>query len=382
MARKKKTPKPRMQDGLQKVGQFWHYHLKVFGHDRHGSTRCTDRESARVVLEEIRKEIIAEHFQPGLKTTVAEAAEGWLRYLKNQGGSQRHRELAKKALNDIVLPVLGEEKLGNLHQIHGDMVLAAARAKKTEQGYPWSDATVDQALIYWRAFLGWAKKRDLTRSHISVELVSKGPTPTKVALTEPQLLEFLAAIDRRGDASLSLAVRAMVFLGLRVSEATHMEWERWDSVKRIYTPNPATTKNRKLRPVPVPAELADLIEAQPKKGPFIAPGKGGLPKSRQGVYQIVRKEAAKLGIQKFSPHGLRRTLATILADSGLNPKILQEAMRHSSIAVTMRHYVNGSAEQVRPAIDNLSARVSATPEPSPTNIQVLRQTGTSGEGQA
>jgi integrase len=382
MARKKKTPKPGLQDGLQKVGQFWHYHLKVFGHDRHGSTRCTDRESARVVLEEIRRKIISEHFRPGLKTTVADAVKAWLTYLKNQGRSKRHQALAIKAMNDIVLPALGVEKLGDLNQTHGDQVLATARAKKTEQGHLWADATIDQALIYWRAFLGWARKRDLTSCPISVELVSNGPTPTKVALTEPQLLEFIAAIDRCNDASLSLVVRAMAFLGLRVSEAIGMEWERWDSKKRIYTPNPATTKNRKLRPVPVPAELAELIEAQPKKGPFIAPGEDGLPMTRQRVYHIVRKVAAKMGVLKFSPHGLRRTLATILADSGLNPKILQEAMRHSNIAVTMAHYVNSSAEQVRPAIDSLSARVSATPEPPASNIQVFRQTGTSGEGKA
>lgn len=365
---------------LKKVGKVWHYHFRLQGRAYHGSTRCRDLTSARIFVENLRVQLRAEAESPEaasvLGQTVEQGALDWVRHMEARGRSARHLALASAALLRVVIPTIGDEFICNLHQSHADQVLVNARSMKTRWGHPWSDATINQALAYFRCFLGWARKRDMLQRSIHVELVGHGHQDVKVTLTAEQLSAFLKAIDQRGDKNLSVIVRAMAFLGLRVSEAINLEWERWDADRQLYTPRPSSTKNRKSQPVPVPADLAQLIQARPRLGAFIAPGPEGEPMSRRAVYGIVRKVAAHLGIKDFSPHGLRRTMATLLAEAGMNPKALQEAMRHSNICVTMKHYVSSNTEQARSGIDALVASVGKGVKKAPANIQRLRRTGT------
>lgn len=371
---------------LKRVGEVWHYHFRLQGQAYHGSTRCRDLVSAQIYVENLRVQLRTEaesaKAQADLGLTVEEGVLDWVRYMEARGRSLRHLALASAAMLKVVLPAIGEVRISALCQKHADEVLKGARSMKTRWGHPWSDATVNQALVYFRCFIGWARKRDMLQRSIHVELVGHGHQDVKTTLTAEQLSAFLDAIDQRGDKNLSVIVRAMAFLGLRVSEAVSLEWERWDAKRQLYTPRPSTTKNRKLLPVPVPADLAQLIQARPRRGAFIAPGPEGEPMSRRAVYHITRRVAVSLGIKGFSPHGLRRTMATLLAEAGMNPKALQEAMRHSNISVTMRHYVSSNTEQARSGIDALAASVSKGAENAPANIQRLRRTGTDNKNRS
>lgn len=374
------TPAVERNQYLKKVGGVWHYHFRLKGRAYHGSTRCRDLTSARNFVEALRVQLRAETESPDaqadLGPTVEQGVLEWVHHLEDRGRSVRHLALASAAMLKVVLPAIGAERLSTLSQQHADVVLKSARSMQTRWGQPWSDATINQALIYFRTFLSWARRRDMLKRSIHVELVGHGHQDVKATLTAEQLSGFLDAVDQRGDKSLSLIVRGMAFLGLRVSEAIGMEWERWDAKRKLYTPRPSTTKNRKLLAVAVPADLARMIEAQPRQGLLIAPGPKGEPMSRRAVYHIIRRVAANLGVKGFSPHGLRRTLATLLAEAGMNPKALQEAMRHSNISVTMRHYVRSNTEQVRSGIDALADSVNGGVKKAPANIQRLRRTGT------
>ena len=45
--------------GLRKVGEFWHYSLKVNGQRAHGSTKAKDFGTAKKVIDERRKELLS-----------------------------------------------------------------------------------------------------------------------------------------------------------------------------------------------------------------------------------------------------------------------------------------------------------------------------------
>jgi len=55
----------------------------------------------------------------------------------------------------------------------------------------------------------------------------------------------------------------------------------------------------------------------------------------------------------FTFHGLRHTHATLLLRQGVNPKIVQERLGHSSIKVTMDTYSHVLPDMQRQAVDAL-----------------------------
>jgi integrase/recombinase XerD len=73
----------------------------------------------------------------------------------------------------------------------------------------------------------------------------------------------------------------------------------------------------------------------------LLPQELGSKKSLSGdhVYQIVKRAAERAGFEKgaVTPHGLRRSLATIAGERGVSLKDLQTALGHASSATTERY---------------------------------------------
>ena len=70
----------------------------------------------------------------------------------------------------------------------------------------------------------------------------------------------------------------------------------------------------------------------------------GKPISRTEVYQIVRRELTRAGIQgKRSPHVLRHTFATHMLNDGADIREIQELLGHNSLAATQVYTHNSIA---------------------------------------
>lgn len=62
----------------------------------------------------------------------------------------------------------------------------------------------------------------------------------------------------------------------------------------------------------------------------------------------------KAGIDRFSTHILRHTIATRCIEAGMLPKTLQKIMGHSNIGITMNLYVHTTEEQKHKEIDRIA----------------------------
>lgn len=99
-----------------------------------------------------------------------------------------------------------------------------------------------------------------------------------------------------------------------------------------------------------------------------------------GLIRIFDKDLAVAGIKKVDErgwsadvHSLRHTFGTFLSVSGVAPRVAQEAMRHSDIQLTMKHYTDPKLLDVAGAIDRL-------PPMSSTLVGVLPNAVTVTEG--
>lgn len=81
-----------------------------------------------------------------------------------------------------------------------------------------------------------------------------------------------------------------------------------------------------------------------------------------GLLRLLNRDLEFAGIPKkddrghtFDVHGLRKTFGTLLAVSGVHPRVAQEAMRHSTIDLTMNLYTDPRFLDVSGAMDRLPA---------------------------
>lgn len=91
--------------------------------------------------------------------------------------------------------------------------------------------------------------------------------------------------------------------------------------------------------------------------PWLFPGKGGRPVTRQTVFLVLKAAALRAGIdpESVSPHVLRHSFATHLVDGDADLRAVQMMLGHASIATT-EVYTHVSRARVRRVYDRSHPR--------------------------
>jgi integrase/recombinase XerD len=135
---------------------------------------------------------------------------------------------------------------------------------------------------------------------------------------------------------------------LRLSEGTQLKVENIDSARGfIQVRNSKGHMGDKDREVPLPQKTLQLLRAQWKSHKnkvwiFPSPGRGGAnmsfattPISSSSVQVAFRKALKTTGInKKATVHTLRHSWATHLLEAGINLRLIQAWLGHSSPATT------------------------------------------------
>jgi integrase len=188
-------------------------------------------------------------------------------------------------------------------------------------------------------------------------------------LTQQQARTLLeAAQDNRYHALYVLAVAS----GLRLGELFGLQWEDVDlhagtvSVRhtlaelrgKLALTDPKTKRSRRQIELPGVA-IAALHEHRKRMmaeghagSPFVFVNHTGGPLRRSKFHRHEFKPLLKrAGLPRIRFHDLRHTSATLLLSAGVHPKIVQERLGHSQIAVTMDVYSHVLPGMQREAAD-------------------------------
>jgi integrase len=174
------------------------------------------------------------------------------------------------------------------------------------------------------------------------------------------------------------------FTGLRRGELRGLRWEDYTpasngsmatlriarSIWRRYETEPKTTKSK--APVPVIAPVAERIEAyRAQIGKAATTGSmftntAGRPLDLNELYQNVLKDIFKLKrIAWHGWHAFRRGLATNLKHLGVDDKIIQAILRHSTISTTQNIYIKEIQADVVAAMKRLEKAFAGKRKPAP-----------------
>ncbi len=137
-----------------------------------------------------------------------------------------------------------------------------------------------------------------------------------------------------------------------------------DSIRDIALPAELVTALKEHRK----AQIAERLAAGPtwEEGGWVftsATGAGVRPEHDLDDWYAL---TAKAGVRRVRQHsGTRHTVATLLLEAGINPRIVMELYGHSQISVTLNTYSHVRAGIVRQAVDGLASAIFQIPVLTP-----------------
>jgi integrase len=283
--------------------------------------------------------------------------------------------------------------------------LEAGQARSAKTGKllkPASARTRDRYAGDCKSFAAWMARNQRfgPRAHNPFDVV--GPafregdeTMERMALTLDELkrlVDSAAAADgnARDNANRSVLYWVAGLTGLRLNECRHLTWNKIvfggkASYISISGKQVQVAKNRKTAEIPLVPWVADkLREEQLAQAKHTRKAVGGrdlvfpsIPKDSHAMPRRIRADAARANLpleddegRVLDFHALRGSCATILLGLSVDPHIVQQIMRHSTLDLTMRHYAKVRRSDLHSAVQDI-------PDPcSPSAVQRLQSDDT------
>lgn len=211
---------------------------------------------------------------------------------------------------------------------------------------------------------------------------------TREAITRDQMRKFLKFVhDDNVYCKYYEAVYILFHTGMRISEFCGLtikdidfehnvvtidhQLQRMSNMERIIEPTKTRAGTRKL---PITEDVAmmfrAIIEDRPKPktekmvcgySGFLYLDKNDLPEvalhwEHRFRHMVNRyNEIYRVQMPKITPHTLRHTFCTNLANAGMNPKALQYIMGHSNINMTLNYYAHATSDSAMAEMERLIA---------------------------
>ena len=239
------------------------------------------------------------------------------------------------------------------------------------------------------------------------DYVQGSMSSTKYPLTRTEQSTLLTFVKNNNFYSNSYTLIAfMLGTGCRISEALGITWddinleEKYINVDHqiIYKKKgesiayfAAPTKTKKPRKIPIKDDLIAILKKHKSDSYFISKSSGfevdgyknfvftnregklktpnTIVRTFHGIRDMYNKEEEldateefrdPVLLPSFTPHTLRHTFCTRMAENGMDVKVLQEIMGHANISVTMQVYNHATFERTQKAVDETESALKAS----------------------
>jgi integrase len=136
-----------------------------------------------------------------------------------------------------------------------------------------------------------------------------------------------------GDGDYGVIVRLLILLGQRREEVAAMRWSELDLDKRLWRLGGERTKNALPHDVPLPDTAIDLLAAHGRRaGRDLVFGEGAGPfQGWSNAKSALDQRLQTAGMTApWRLHDIRRTVATRMADLGVQPHVIEAVLNHVS----------------------------------------------------
>lgn len=134
-----------------------------------------------------------------------------------------------------------------------------------------------------------------------------------------------------------ILIKLMFHHGLRVSEAIDLEWSELElDRQRIHVKR---VKNGDASVQPISGKMMRLLRQLQRstKSGYVFESSTGNPLSTAGVFKMIRRAGAEVGMPYVHPHMLRHACGFALANAGQDTRAIQGYLGHRNIQHTVRY---------------------------------------------
>jgi integrase len=233
----------------------------------------------------------------------------------------------------------------------------------------------NQTLSAASAVFTWAMKEELIASN-PCRGVDRNPTKSRErVLADSEVPLFWKAFDDAG-LVVGSALKAILLTGQRPGEVAHMRREHnkdgwWEmpgeTVQTMGWPGPKNAQaHRVWLPASVQALLAEMGDAATG---FVFAG----PRRRavRGLDEAMRSICTKLGVERVTPHDLRRTFSTTVTGLGFGRDALNRVTNHREGGIASVYDRHGYADENKRVMEATAARIMALVEGGVPRDQVV-----------
>jgi integrase/recombinase XerD len=182
-------------------------------------------------------------------------------------------------------------------------------------------------------------------------------------LTPEEKDRFLKALSQRKDAErASLMYHLMLGTGLRLSETTSLNIGDAEGKEYLEIVGKGLKHRRIYLTLDLRKRIAHFLRWKKAQKEPMAPdaplflSRNHLRISNRQVQRDLRKWLAEAGISAtYTPHDLRHTVGSELVAKTGNPRVAQRILGHSDVSVTLRYYCGVTDDQVKEALESVSA---------------------------
>lgn len=320
------------------------------------SVKGTKKDAEKRLAELLHQLDTGSFMKPG-KVTVAEFLNRWLLDYGRPNLTPRSLERYQSIVRVHLIPGLGNVTLtqlaaGHLQQLYSDKMAAGLQPR-----------TVRYVHVVLHKALQTALKWGLIHRNVADGVDIPRPRRTEMHVWDAeQIKTFLQAAE---DTPYFGLFHAALFTGMRRSELLALRWKDMElllgqvSVSRgvhhlrdgsyVFT-QPKSARSRRTIALPPSAVLvlqqhyeecraqADLLGRAASDDDLVFCHIDGKPLRPETVSRAWQNLAARCGLPAIRFHDARHSHATLLLKQGVHPKIVQERLGHSSIAITLDTY--------------------------------------------
>jgi integrase len=195
----------------------------------------------------------------------------------------------------------------------------------------------------------WALSQDIVETDPAYGLSSYGLSePRDRVLSEDEVRRLWRWLDDSRNISIGVAaiLKLQLCLGARVGEISGMRAEEFaedDKGRLLWTLPAKRSKTKKARVTPILGLAAEILSVGAGED-VLFPNQSGEPHTSGSVGNQLRERAARMPIDKFNTHDLRRSAATMMTKLGLPLELVATIVGHTAggagTTTLVRHYVH------------------------------------------